>query len=399
MSESPLNSAIRHFEAAEENLIKLESLWREIEKSIPDGVSFVDPDLLYEDNCRSFEDILAAIPAIDGWKPEISLFELNEIGQMRLEAMEAGEIEYQISTEERISEPGKLLREFRYQFNRKRRGLIRDSIHELIDSTDSLLRSLKADWLESEDDERGKTVEDDNFTKLSENIAQIGSLLGSSVKRPPRWSDLHRHIHFAMVGDLHDIVNFDWPNVKEGLRSTLYGDQEAVPVEVEDLGSLVQAKPRGPVATKLEWQSLEVTEFERLVFALISFEKGYENPEWLMQTCAPDRGRDLSVTRIHVDSLGGTIRQRVIIQCKHCLSKSVSVSDVAEFKEQMKMWGAPRVDVYVIATSGRFTSDAVSVIETNNQSDTALRIEMWPESHLERLLAQRPLLIAEFKLR
>ncbi|MFV2058658.1 MAG: restriction endonuclease, partial [Thiohalomonadales bacterium] len=80
MSESPLNSAIRHFEAAEANLIKLEKLWDEIEGTIPDGVAFVDSDPLYEDNCRSFDDILAAIPAIDGWKPEISLFELNEIG-------------------------------------------------------------------------------------------------------------------------------------------------------------------------------------------------------------------------------------------------------------------------------------------------------------------------------
>jgi len=397
--ESPLNSAIRHFEAAEANLIKLEKLWDEIESTIPDGVAFVDTDPLYEDNCRSFVDILAAIPAIDGWKPEITLFELNEIGQMRLDAMEVGEIECQISTEQGISEPGRLLREYRYRFNRKRRELVRDSINELIDSVDFLLRSLKLKWLETDDDERGKSVEDENFTKLSENIAQIDSLLGSSVKRPPRWSDLHRHIHFAMVGDLHDIVNFDWPSVKNGLRSTLYGDREAVPVEVEDLGALVQTKPTGPVATKLDWPSLEATEFERLIFALISFEKGYENPEWLMRTNAPDRGRDLSVTRIYTDPLGGTIRQRVIIQCKHWLSKSVSVTDVAELKEQMKLWEPPRVDVHVIATSGRFTSDAVSVIETNNQSDTSLRIEMWPESHLERLLAQRPSLIAEFRLR
>jgi hypothetical protein len=55
--------------------------------------------------------------------------------------------------------------------------------------------------------------------------------------------------------------------------------------------------------------------------------------------------------------------------------------------------------VQIIATSGRFTSDAVAIIEKHNLSDSALRIEMWPESHLERLLASRPAIIAEFSLR
>lgn len=39
------------------------------------------------------------------------------------------------------------------------------------------------------------------------------------------------------------------------------------------------------------------------------------------------------------------------------------------------------------------------VAERHNQSDTGLRFEMWPESHLERLLAMRPDLIDEFGLR
>ncbi len=116
-------------------------------------------------------------------------------------------------------------------------------------------------------------------------------------------------------------------------------------------------------------------------------------------TNAPDRGRDLSVYRVHVDGLGGTIRQRVIIQCKNWLAKSVGAPEIAILREQTKMWEPPRVDVYVIATSGRFTSDAVALIEKHNNSNSALRIEMWPESHLERLLASRPAIISEFSLR
>lgn len=38
----------------------------------------------------------------------------------------------------------------------------------------------------------------------------------------------------------------------------------------------------------------------------------------------------------------------------------------------------PRVDVLIIATSGRFSADAVQYLERHNQSEAALRIEMWP---------------------
>jgi hypothetical protein len=157
--------------------------------------------------------------------------------------------------------------------------------------------------------------------------------------------------------------------------------------------------PERPVATQLAWDKLTPEDFERLVFSLVSDESGYENPQWLTRTNAPDRGRDISVFRVFADALGGTIRHRVIIQCRHWLTKSVALSDISSLRDQMKLWESPRVDVHVIATTGRFTSDAVAFVERHNQSDTALRVEMWPESHLERLLARRPELIATYGLR
>jgi hypothetical protein len=65
----------------------------------------------------------------------------------------------------------------------------------------------------------------------------------------------------------------------------------------------------------------------------------------------------------------------------------------------MRLWEPPRLDILIIVTTGRFTTDVISYIEKHNQSDTALTIEMWPESHLESLLASRPGIIAEFRLR
>lgn len=396
MTDSPLNAALRHFEAAEANLVKIEKVLAEIERAIPEGIAFGE-NSEYEDHCRTFDALLASLPKIDQWKSEIVLMDLDEIAQNRLDAQEVGEFECMVSVERRIGEPSRLLREYRYRFNQKRRELIRDALIELIDAIDANLRELSR--LLEQDSESNETVDSPTFDELKDNVAQINTLLGSSVSKPARWSDLHRHMHFRMLGDLHDIIEHDWPSVKAGLRKSLYGEREPVPVEVEDLGALVSNKPRGPVATKLRWEHLTDEVFERLIFALISSEPSYENPEWLMRTNAPDRGRDLSVYRIHADPLGGTIRQRVIIQCKHWLSKSVGATEIAVLREQMKIWEPPRVDVHVIATSGRFTADAVAIIERHNQSDSALRIEMWAESHLERLLASRPAVIAEFSLR
>lgn len=240
----------------------------------------------------------------------------------------------------------------------------------------------------------------DSWDELRGYIDQIGVLMGSSIKRPPRWGDLQRHLSFGDYQDFQDIERLDWPNVKEALRAGLYGQNDPVPVAVDDLGTLVTQKPAGPITTALNWTALDDDGFERLMFNLIGSTPGYENPEWLMKTRAADIGRDLSVTRVVHDALSGTSRSRVVIQCKHWLSRSLNVDDIGPALTQMALWRDPPVDVLIIATSGRFTATVVQWIEKHNATaGSTPKIEMWAESHLERLLAARPALIAEFKLR
>lgn len=395
MPESPMNAALRRFEAVEANLVKAERLLDAIGAAIPKGIVF-GTNADYESNCHHFEALFAALPKNKGWKPEIHLLDLDEIAQERLDAQEVGDIECVIAAERRIDEPSKVLRQYRFRFDQMRRDLVRDALRELIGSVDECLHAL-AEVPEPADGNPKVTHE--RFETLKENVAQINVLMGSSMSKPLRWGDLQRHLHFGLHGDVQDIIQHDWPAVKAGLHKSMYGDNEPMPVDFEDLDDLVSAKPKGPVATKLKWEHLTAEQFERLIFALVATEPGYENAAWLTKTEAPDRGRDVSVHRVRVDSLGGTTRQRVIIQCKHWLSKSVGIAEIATLREQMKTWEPPRVDVHVIATSGRFTSDAVLAVERQNHSDSALRIETWPESHLELLLAARPALIAEFGLR
>ena len=110
-------------------------------------------------------------------------------------------------------------------------------------------------------------------------------------------------------------------------------------------------------------------------------------------------GRDLSVDRTITDSLSGVVRRRIIVQCKHWLSRSLNVDDCLSAVGHVALWEPPRVDVLIIATSGRFTADAVQWIEKHNADGKRPEIELWPESHLELLLAPRPALVTEMGLR
>jgi len=394
--DSPINSALRQFEATEANLAKLERLWSKIVKLIPGGLSF-GSDPAYEELVRTYQDILAVLPKIDGWRPETLPMDLNAIGQNRLDAKEIGEISAEIGIEEEIEAPGRELAKYRHQLNKKRRQLIRTVMSDVIAAVDGTLLTLSKSLPKRP--RPASKIKSPDWKKLHNQMQEIDSLLGAAFPRPSRWRDLQRHLGFGMIQDLLDIIRLDWPEVKNGLHSGLYDEDDPIPVEVADLDTLAAAQPKGQVITKLRWDLLSGETLERLVYSLISSAPGYENPEWLIHTNAPDRGRDLSVYRVLGDSLSGTMRSRVVIQCRHRMTKSVSPSDVGDLKEQIAIWEPPKIDVLIVATTGRFTSDAVATIERHNAGDRALRIEMWPESHLERLLAKRPELIAEFRLR
>jgi hypothetical protein len=150
---------------------------------------------------------------------------------------------------------------------------------------------------------------------------------------------------------------------------------------------------------ELAWNNIDSNVFERLIFQLVVETEGYENVEWLMNTNAPDHGRDVSALRLRRDPLSGHSSQRVAIQCKHWLSRSVRDVDVTQAIVSIEHWQDPPFDVLVIATSGRFTSDAVALIERHNSRGGRPSIEVWNDARLEFLLNERPHFIQAYGLR
>lgn len=393
-----LTEALRQFDATEANLKRLEELWSEIVKLIPDGmvVDTSSPDAVrYADLCRTFRHIQSVMPKLDGFELTDDLRDLDAIFMNRLDAKEAGEISFEIAVERGIYQQGETLREYRFRFAAQRRGLVRAALETAIRAVDELLAGMAP----SEDQEASERVEGANWQALKDRIAEIDVLKGSAITSPPRWGDLHRHLSFGLVQDLRDIISMDWPAAKPALEASLYGTNDPIPIAVPDLAALVRAAPSGPVVTALRWDAIDANAFERLVFNLVSQAKGYSNPKWLTHTNAPDRGRDISVERTVVDPLTGTHVYRVIVQCKHWRTKSIGVSEVTTLVSQMALWEPPKVDELIIATTGKFATDAVDWVEKRDAQRQTPIIAMWPDSHLESLLAERPHLVSEFKLR
>jgi len=392
-----LEDALREFDNTEANLQRLSKVWAEMSEIVPQGISFMagSPEgRRYDELSRAFADISAALPKLDGWTITSRPHGLNELAQQRLDAHDIDEISAIASVEEERWAPGKEIDEYQYRLNRARRSLVRQRLIGLMESVDELLAGLAERWPAD-----SKSIHDPDWDEMAASVREIDRLAGNVVPRTGRWNELRRHVHWAEGQDLRDIGALDWPSVRKDLQQGLYSELEPLPVRVGDLTALVDSRPSGPVSTELAWATLTDEAFERLLYNILLDAQDYERPDWLIHTHAPDRGRDISAFHRVADSLSGASSERVILQAKHWLAKSVAPKDISGILPEISLWEPPPVAVLIVATSGRFTADGVRWIETHNSKGLRPRIEMWPGPHIEALLAQRPHLVAEFGLR
>jgi hypothetical protein len=370
-------SSLALFDGVEANFEKLERLAVEA-KALVNNVG-THSGLEYDEKLKSFLSVWDVVPPIEGWKPAIALSTAATTSEMT----------------SAWSDAERIIRTYGSRLRQQRRQLVRSPLVGLMASIDGTLQKIRSVLGASPN----SLVDPPHWPELREQFGQLRVLLGKYTPRQSRWDMMARHLGFAMVGDFNDIESMDWPSVKAAIQKELYGEDEPIPIEVGDLANVVAARPGGQVSTKLKWENIDAEGFERLLFELFSSAEGYENPQWLTNTSAPDRGRDLSVTRVSKDSLTGLATARVIVQCRHRPSGSISIPDLSTLTTQMDLWKHPPVSVLIIATTGRFATDAIEWIEQHNAGRNLPKIEMWPESHLERLLNERPGLIAGHGLR
>ncbi|WP_290047750.1 restriction endonuclease [Nocardia nova] len=185
-------------------------------------------------------------------------------------------------------------------------------------------------------------------------------------------------------------IQFDKTSAAELLRIFL---------EADLVSDQLAGIPAAADATQLVWEKLSDSGFERLLFDLFRRFPRYQNVEWLTHTRAPDRGRDLSAERVIVDDGGTTRTERVLIQAKHWRTKSIGPADLHATVATLPLWQPPVIRGLIIATTGRFTADAVALAEQHNNGGKPPYIELWTDNRIEALLEKHPDLVSRHRLR
>lgn len=390
------------FDKVAVNLEKLERVWQRANPLLPSGPSMGStPE--YQTLMRQWADLLPGLPPIDGWTITDGLPDMDEVGRMFLDYGEIGELPtgaWDIS-----NKPSEDLAEYRYRLDRARRRAIASRLTTLTDEVTDLVRQVmtglptREAWLADKSTPNFARIDTPATKQIEASIAEIERLLGDTVERKGRWGDLYRHLRFSETHDWLDITELDWPSVRNDIEAAKVGDTEPIPVPAFDLGTAVAASPTGAATTALHWEALSPDDFERLLFDLLRDLNDYQNVQWLMKTNAPDRGRDISLERVIRDAAGLTRTERVIVQAKHYTSKSVGPGDVSDSLSRLSLWEPPAIRSIVLATSGRFSADAVGVVDRHNEQALRPYIELWPDNRLEALLTQRPALAITYGLR
>jgi len=161
----------------------------------------------------------------------------------------------------------------------------------------------------------------------------------------------------------------------------------------------IELQLEDPVVLNIAWANMDAARFEELLFDLLSGLEGYENVQLTTKTNAPDRGSDISAYRVIHDAGGIARHERTVLQAKHWLRTSIGPRDVYDALASLPLLEPPPIHHLIIATSGRFTADAEGVIRKHNTDGKLPFIEMWPDTHLGRLVSKRPDLIAKYQLR
>ena len=386
-----MNELLNAMDRTAANLAKLRDIWDHAARFVPIGPARGShPE--YDNFRRAWKDLLAGLPPIDYWTITDELPDIDALGKAYIDCRDIGEAPFRVH--EAGQKPGKDLAEYWFRLNRARSRAVRERLEQLTALIDTVLPRL-LDGVPRDSQHRLESPAVDQITSA---VNEIEWLMGDVAARRGRWSDLHRHLRFGQGHDWHDIYEFDWPSVRPDVQTAAFTNTDPLPVPNIDLGHAAAGHLTGTATIALPWDRLDDEGFERLIYNLLSAFPEHQNVQWLTHTRAPDRGRDLSMERVIQTSTGEVRTERVIVQAKHWLKRSVGVPELADPVAKVKLWQPPVVRVLVIATSGRFSTDAVAWAEQHNDSGTAPHIDLWPDSKLETLLAQKPHLAAAHHL-
>lgn len=383
---------LKDFENTNSNLSKMWKVWQLAKPHIPVGPS-VGTSPQYEVLRNTWDDLRAALPMIDGWKIDTALPDIALIGEQYRDAAYYGLHELAWDVED--DRPEHQLLEYHRKLQAKKRKVFRadiDRIAAIITRNIGLItNNLKRDSTEFIDNELTAEVK-----ILYKQIIRI-----TDLKTVPsaRWNDFERHYSFSEGHDWHDIKEYDWPSILQALDQIAYSEFDPIEVTAGELNDYADLTFSGNVVTSINLDSLTAEDFESLMFDVLSSIPNYVNVSIPLKTNAPDQGKDITFSLRVQTGFGGELLEPGVLQAKHWKATSVSVNDIADTLNHVPLWGPPHIRQLIFATSGKFTSDAVQLVQKhNNQGTHGVHIEIWERNKLEFILMKMPEIVQKYRL-
>ena len=137
-----LNGLLAIFDRAAANLTKLEDVWTRAKPLLPTGpAAGSSPE--YDDLVRGWNDLLDGLPRIDGWRIEIELPDMDEVGRNFIDYFEIGEPP--LSVYDDIERPDRAIAEYRYRLHRARRRATQKRLRVLTDQVETCLLRIRGE--------------------------------------------------------------------------------------------------------------------------------------------------------------------------------------------------------------------------------------------------------------
>ena len=392
-----LSDALAIYDRVALNLDKLDRVWERMQALVPDG-AYLDEgsedSVTYRHLAESWTSIAASLPAVDEWRLKATIVDYATIGQTRIDLMHVSAVEDEVAFNAAVNAPRTEALRYRKQLARARQRLVRERSEELIQIVDRLLAPVPTEVSDLLAEAEVTPIID----AVKDAVEEIERLLGDALTGGPREGDLYRHLRFGEPCDLRDIAAMDWPAFRPHVELALYGDEDPVPIGVDDLGSLAPVSVT-PVSSQVHWERINADGFERLLMRLLEQSGSYVRIRRLMNVNAPDSGQDIEAYRRVDDGVTSERDERVIVQAKHWPNRGVNDSEIADLVHaKLPQWEGEPIRGLIMATTGSFALSAVQWVDNHNNAAKRPRINLWSSAELEGLLRKWPAILAEFGL-
>jgi hypothetical protein len=100
--------------------------------------------------------------------------------------------------------------------------MVQDGVLNVEQTLAKLGQTFAAPLASDGDEHRRRSVAGRYWENLDREFERIAQWVDRKFQKG-RWSELHRHLKWAMVQDLYDIQTLDWPSVREDIARFLEG--------------------------------------------------------------------------------------------------------------------------------------------------------------------------------